>query len=76
MFHFDSPQVSLTASLSLLPSLSESGRVRGEGALKLRRELVSDLFFDVSLFDSYDNRPSSGSQKNDWSVVTSLGYSF
>jgi hypothetical protein len=76
VFQFDSPQVSLTASLSLLPSLSESGRVRGEGSLKLRRELVDDLFFDVSLFDSYDNRPSSGSQKNDWSVVTSLGYSF
>jgi hypothetical protein len=50
--------------------------VRGEGSLRLRRELVSDLFFEVSVYDSYDNRPSEGSEKNDWGLSTSLGYTF
>jgi hypothetical protein len=60
----------------LLPSLTESGRVRGEGSLRLRRELVSDLFFEILVYDSYDSRPSEGSEKNDWGLSTSLGYTF
>lgn len=76
LFRFDSPETNVTASLVLLPSLTESGRLRGEASVKLRRELVSDLFFEVALNDSYDNRPSEGSEINDWNVSTSLGYSF
>ena len=76
IFRLDSPKVDVNAGLSLLPSLSDSGRLRGEGSLQLRRELVSDLFFEISLYDSFDNRPSEGFASNDWSVSTSLGYSF
>lgn len=76
LFRFDSPETNVIASLVLLPSLTESGRLRSEGSVKLRRELVSDLFFEISLYDSYDNRPAEGSEVNDWSVATSLGYSF
>jgi hypothetical protein len=76
LFRFDSPQVNLIASLTLLPSLSDTGRLRGESSLKLRREMVKDLFFEFGFYDSYDNRPAEGAEKNDWSVVTSLGYTF
>ncbi len=76
IYRFDSPQVNLAASLMILPSLSESGRVRGESALRLRREMVKDLFLDLSLYDSYDNRAVAGAPSNDWGLATSLGYSF
>jgi hypothetical protein len=76
IFRFDSPETDVTASLDLLPSLTESGRLRGEASLNLRRELVSDLFFEISIYDSYDNRPSEGAEQNDWSLTTSLGYTF
>lgn len=76
IFRFDAPEVDLNASLEVLPSFTESGRVRGEASLKLRRELVEDLFFEISVYDSYDNRPSEGAEQNDWSLTTSLGYSF
>jgi hypothetical protein len=76
LFRFDSPETNVVASLALLPSLTESGRVRGEGSLRLRRELVSDLFFEILVYDSYDSRPSEGSEKNDWGLSTSLGYTF
>jgi len=66
----------VVASLAVLPSLTESGRVRGEGSPRLRRELVSDLFFEISVHDSYDSQSSEGSEKNDWGLSTSLGYSF
>lgn len=76
IYRFDAPQVNLAASLMVLPSLSESGRIRGEAALRLRREMVKDLFLDLSLYDSYDNRAVAGAPSNDWGMSTSLGYSF
>lgn len=76
IYRFDPPQVNLAASLTVLPSLSESGRVRGESALRLRREMVKDLFLDLSFYDSYDNRAVAGAPSNDWGLATSVGYSF
>lgn len=76
MFRLDSPKTDVTLELTVLPSLTESGRVRGEATIKARHEIVSDLFFEISLYDSYDNRAPEGSPSNDWNVVTSLGYSF
>jgi hypothetical protein len=76
MFRLDSPKTDVTLELTVLPSLTESGRVRGEASISARHEIVSDLFFEISLYDSYDNRVPEGSSVNDWNVVTSLGYSF
>ena len=76
VFRFDSPKVDVTAGVTLLPSLSDWGRVRGEVNVNARYELIHDLFFELTLNDSYDNTPSTGSQTNDWNVVTSIGYSF
>ena len=76
MFRLDSPKTNIDISLTLLPSLTESGRWRGEAEVSARHEIIDDLFFEVSLYDSYDNRPPEGAASNDWNVVTSLGYSF
>ncbi len=75
-FRLDSPKINVTAELTVLPSLSEWGRVRGEAIVDARYELIHDLFFALTLNDSYDNTPSEGSQTNDWNFVTSIGYTF
>jgi hypothetical protein len=76
IFRFSDPEVSLTSTLYAYPSLTESGRVRGSLDVSLRREIISDLFFDLSLYDSYDSDPPSEGEKNDYGIVTSLGYKF
>jgi hypothetical protein len=76
MFRFDHPKTDVTASLTLLPSLSESGRLRGEASLKGKWELVNDLFFQIVVYDSYDNKPAESATTNDWGLTTSLGYTF
>lgn len=76
LFRLDSPKTDVTATLTLLPSLTESGRWRGEGSLQAKHELVTDLFFGISLNDSYDNEPTAGAETNDWSIGTSIGYTF
>jgi putative salt-induced outer membrane protein YdiY len=75
-FTYDTPKTTLTTSLTLFPSITESGRVRGNLDFALRRELVTDLFVEISVYDSYDSAPPEEGEKNDWGIVTSLGYTF
>jgi len=76
-FRYDTPEASLDATLNLFPSLTDSGRVRSEGRLRSRYEIVVDLFFEVSVYGSYDSDPGEGADsKSDYGVTTSLGYSF
>jgi hypothetical protein len=76
-FRYDSPEASFDAMLNFYPSLTESGRVRSEGKLRSRYEIVDDLFFEVSLYGSYDSDPGAQAESNsDYGLTTSLGYTF
>jgi hypothetical protein len=76
IFRWDHPKTNVTANLQVLPSLNERGRLRSEASLKVRNELINDLFIEITFNDSYDNRPAETARTNDWNIVTSLGYSF
>jgi hypothetical protein len=76
IFRWDHPKTNVAANLAVLPALNEGGRVRSQASLKLKHELINDLFLEISFNDSYDNRPAETARTNDWNVVTSLGYSF
>jgi putative salt-induced outer membrane protein YdiY len=75
-FTYDTPKTTLTTSLTVFPSLTESGRVRSQLDFALRRELITDLFVEISVYDSYDSEPPEEGETNDWGIVTSLGYTF
>jgi hypothetical protein len=76
-FTFDTPKTNINVDLFVFPSLTVSGRYRIEFNASLRRELVKDFFWDLSLLDSFDSDPPTiDAVNNDWSVVTSLGYSW
>ena len=76
-FRYDSPEASLDAMLNVYPSLTRSGRVRAESKLRSRYELVKDLFFEVSLYGSYDSDPGPSAESNsDYGLTTSLGFTF
>lgn len=76
-FRYNAPEASLDATVNLFPSLTESGRVRSETQMNARYEIVSDLFFQLSFYGSYDSQPGVGAEsKSDYGVTTSLGYSF
>jgi putative salt-induced outer membrane protein YdiY len=75
-FTYDLPETSVVTSFTLYPSITESGRVRSELDLALRRELLDDLFLQLSLYDSYDSDPPEDGSKSDYGVVTGLSYTF
>ena len=76
-FSFDTPEAKIDASLNVIPSLSQWGRVRGEADLTSSYEIVDDLFFAVTFYGSYDSEPPpAANAQSDFGVTTSLGYSF
>ncbi len=77
LFRYDFPETDVGGSLSLLPSLTKSGRYRAEGDLRAKYEFVDDLYFELKVYGSYDSQPPLGdTQQSDYGVTTSLGYSF
>lgn len=75
-FTYDTPKTRLKTALTVYPSLTENGRVRTEADVALSHELIEDLFVEISIYDSWDSQPPSEGEKNDYGIVTSLGYTF
>jgi len=76
-FTYDYPSTEFSMKLLVFPSLTESGRVRVEFDSSLRREIVKDFYFNLTIFDSFDSdNPVKGAEKNDWGVITSIGWAF
>lgn len=77
IFKFNTPKVSLNTTAILYPSITESGRYRTNFNLSLRREIISDFYLDLSLYQTYDSDPPDiDAETTDYGVTTSLGYSF
>jgi hypothetical protein len=76
-YRYDSPELDWSTSLEIIPSLTESGRVRGEFDATLKWEILHDFFWQLSFYDSYDNKPQSATaSKNDYGINTALSYKF
>jgi Protein of unknown function, DUF481 len=76
-FMYDFPKLTISASLQVYPSLTEGGRVRLEAAGAIKREIVSDFYLSLSIYDSFDSRdPTTGLSKNDWGPTLSIGWQF
>ncbi len=76
-FIFDDPEVNLTATWLVYPSITESGRTRSQFDINLRWEMIKDLFWDLSYYNTYDSDPPSGAESSsDYGIITSIGYSY
>jgi hypothetical protein len=74
-WRLDTPELDLDFGLNIYPSLTDSGRVRSGSDLRLRWELIKDLFFDITAYGSYDNKADTNSGV-DYGVTTGLGWKF
>ncbi|MDH5323691.1 MAG: DUF481 domain-containing protein, partial [Gammaproteobacteria bacterium] len=74
---FDDPTVDLTTSLATFPSITDAGRLRAQFDISLKWEIIKDLYWDLSYYNTYDSDPPSGSlSTTDYGIVTSIGWSF
>lgn len=77
IYDLESPTTDLSAAVTVFPNLTDTGRVRIQFDARLRKELITDFFLDLTFYSTYDNEPPSfGASSTDYGFVTSLGYSF
>jgi hypothetical protein len=78
-FKYSDPERSFNTNLTIFPSLTESGRWRATFNTDFRLEFVSDLFWKLTFYASYDNEPLSqeaGTSETDYGVTSSFAYKF
>lgn len=76
-YRFKPLNADVNVSLTLIPSLTESGRVRSDANLYIRWEIVDDLYFELSMYGNYDNEPGvEANSQFDYGTATSIGFSF
>lgn len=76
-FRYNSPQRRLSTSLIVFPSLTDFGRWRADFNTEFRLEFISDLFWVMEVYASFDSQPISEDASNsDYGVTSSLAYKF
>ena len=70
------PSSDIVFSTEIYPLLEDFSNYRSNSNLSIRKEMIEDLFFDLSIFYNYLTDPPAGSENDDYGVVTSIGYSF
>lgn len=76
-FKYRSPKIDVTSGLEIFPSLTSFGRFRLEYDLSAKYELIKDLFLNLQLYENFDSEPfQGGDAKNDWGIITSIGFTF
>jgi putative salt-induced outer membrane protein YdiY len=68
--------IDIDASLSVLPSLEQSDRLRMQFDGSLSIDLFADLDFKLSVYDRYDSQPPPGNETNDTGVTLGLSWSY
>jgi hypothetical protein len=62
--------------LSMFPSMTVGGRVRLDFSADFRLQFTDKLYWRVSFYDNFDNKPPATAPGNDVGFSTSFGYSF
>ncbi len=66
-----------SSRLQVIPVFNQSGRWRISFISNFKREIVKDFYFNVGLNEQFDSKPpTQDTNRNDFSVTTSFGWSF
>ena len=76
-FNWSGLSTDVSSRLSIQPVLDDPGRWRIGFTVNLTQEVLSLLYLRVGLVEQYDSKPpSANANKNDFSITTSLGWTF
>ncbi|MEH6584178.1 MAG: DUF481 domain-containing protein [Halioglobus sp.] len=72
---YTTPELHFKVDFTLYPSITESGRYRGDGDVNLRWEIIEDLYFDITAWGTYDNKAADDS-RFDYGLSTGVGWTY
>jgi hypothetical protein len=75
-FTFDGRSTNLDLGLMTFVALESDSRLRLELNASFKSDIISDLYWSINLFESFNSDPPEGQKKTDVSIAASLGLSF
>jgi len=76
-FTWGALNTTLSSGLQVTPILDQWGRWRVNFTLNAARELVQNFYLNIGITETFDSDPTAAdAQKNDFSITTSLGWTF
>lgn len=70
------PSSDIIFTTEYYPLLEDLTSFRSNSDLNIRKEFFDDLFFELTFFYNYLSDPPEDGEKDDYGVITSIGYSF
>ena len=76
-FNWSGLSTDLSSRLSIQPVLNDSGRWRIGFSANLTQEILNLLYLRIGVVEEYDSQPpSADANKNDFSITTSIGWTY
>ena len=79
-FLFQDPELDWSTTLQIIPSLTDSGRVRGEVDTALQWEIINDFKWGIAIYGSFDNQSQGDDDvtgaTSDYGINTTFTYEF
>ena len=76
-FRFEHPEINLLLGQTFFYSLSQSGRVRNDGSMKVTWEIFNDFNLSLELYNNFDSKPpDEGNRKFDYGITFGINYKF
>jgi len=76
-YHFDDPELNIQLIQNFYFSISQPGRIRHDGQLRLNWELLDDFYIHIAFYDNYDSKPVyQNASRFDNGVLVGLTYTF
>jgi hypothetical protein len=76
-FRFDSPKLDIGTTMTAYPSISQLGRVRGDGKLRVKYEIFKDFFVGLNFTLTFDSKPpDETAAKSDYQSSVTIGWSY
>ena len=76
-FRYDTPKLDMNVTLTLLPGLSDFGRLRGSFNVRVKYEIFMDFNVGIAFNDTFDSRPPNpDAPKNDFITSLTVGWSY
>jgi hypothetical protein len=76
-FRFDTPKLDIGTSALAYPSISQLGRFRGDGKLRIKYEIFKDFHVGLNFSLTFDSRPpDTSAAKTDYQSSVTVGWSY
>jgi len=75
-FTFDGRSTNLGITAQTFYALTGDARFRLELNSSFRSDIISDLYWSINLFESFNSLPPTGQKKNDFGISAAIGWSF